>query len=128
MQSGESDMDVDHDEGMKEIAERIRRLEQRVNLLTSIADCDSYPFICVCLESGMDSDEVDKTVDLINRAEHSLNTENPTSYSEFEKQLLEIVPAQKNNPEFAKDIILSMVKKDKFYKGYDHFKKQVNGL
>lgn len=109
---------------MARLSKRVAKLEQRVNLLVSIADFETYPVICTCLEADMDADQIDKVVEIINKAEHSLNTKKPMSYSQFEKSILEIVPTQKSNPEFVKNLIRAMAKRDKFYRGYEHFKKE----
>lgn len=102
---------------------RVRKLEQKVELLISIADCEKHPFICACLEADMDTDQVDKALDLISRAEHSLKAQNPMNFSKFEQEIFVIVPAQKGNREFAKSLLRALYSKDRFIGLYEKFKK-----
>ena len=110
--------------GFLELTNRVRRLEQRVNVLSSIANYEKYPFTVTILEYNMDIDQEDKTLALINKAEHSINTSKLITFSQFEKELWDIVPSQRVNPEFTKDIVRALHERDKQSRLYDHFKKQ----
>ena len=100
--------------GMAESDVRLRKLESRVALLASIADCEKFPFICACLEADMDSSQVDGVLALVTKAENLHFEKNPMSYAEFEKELQLIVPSRKGNSEFTKSIIRALNKENKF--------------
>ena len=117
-------MAIENKQDIDSLAKRIEKLEQKVGLLVSIADNNKYPFIYKCLEADMTADQVDRTLVLINKAEQSFRTKNPVSYAQFEKELLEIVPSQKRNADFTKELIRALVKKDQFYKGYKRFRRE----
>jgi hypothetical protein len=99
---------------MAESDVRLRKLESKVALLASIADCEKYPFICACLEADMDSSQVDSVLALITKVENNLNESNPMAYEEFESELQLIVPSRKGNSEFTKSIIRALNKENKF--------------
>lgn len=107
------------------LTNRVKRLEQRVNLLASIADYDKHPFTLTCLEADMEPNQIDSVLRLINKAEHSFQTKTPMNFSEFSKELYQIVPSHKDKPEFAKSIVVALHKKDKFSNIYDHFKADI---
>jgi hypothetical protein len=96
------------------IEDRVRKLEHKVALLVSIADCEKYPFICVCLDADVDVDQLDKILALITEVENSIGTANPISYAQFETKLQLIVPSKKGNSEFAKTIIRALNRENKF--------------
>jgi len=96
------------------VEDRVRKLENKVALLVSVADAEKYPFICACLDADLDSYNVDRILALVTRVENSLNTSNSIGYFEFERELLEIVPSKKDNVEFAKVIIRALNSENKF--------------
>jgi len=97
-----------------EVNDRLRRLESQVSLLASIADCEKYPFICACIDAGMDASQVDNVLSLVTKVENLLIAHKPTSYIQFEEELQLIVPSKKGNSEFAKSIIRALNKENKF--------------
>ena len=106
------------------IEDRVRKLENKVALLVSIADCDAHPFVCACLDAGMDVSQVDIVLSLITRVENALNSDNPFSFAQFEKELHMIVPSQKDNPEFAKVIMRALNRENKFILPSKRFKEE----
>lgn len=100
--------------GLVEINDRLRRLEGKVALLASIADCEKYPFICACIDADMDTSQVDNVLALITKVENLLIADTPMGYGEFEAELQIIVPSKKGNSEFAKEIIRALNKENKF--------------
>jgi|WetSurMetagenome_2_1015567.scaffolds.fasta_scaffold27301_2 hypothetical protein len=105
------------------LEERIERLESKLALVITIADHKNYPFICTCLEAGMDTTQIDRVLELITKAENALQ-KTPMSYSQFEKELQEIVPLKKGNPQFTKEIIKALNVEDKFILVAKNFKRQ----
>jgi hypothetical protein len=93
---------------------RLKKLESQVSLLASIADCERYPFICVCIEAGMDASQVDSVLALVTKVENLLIAGKPMSYIQFEEELQLIVPSKKSNSEFSKSIIRTLNKENKF--------------
>jgi len=105
------------------LEERLNKIESKLALVISITDHKGFPFICACLEAGMDTAQVDKVLKLITKAENALHT-TPMSYSEFEKELQEIVPSKKGNNQFAKEIIKALNEEDKFILVTKNFQEQ----
>jgi hypothetical protein len=105
------------------LEERVKILESKLALVISIADHKSYPFICACLEAGMETAQIDELLELITKAENALQTK-PMSYWQFEKELQEIVPSKKGNPQFAKEIIKALNEEDKFVLVTKNFREQ----
>ena len=93
---------------------RIRKLEDKVALLVSISDCDTYPFVCVCLDADLDITQMDRILVLISKVENSMIVGNPISYTQFEAELHAIVPSKKGDSEFAKSIVRALNKENKF--------------
>ncbi len=87
---------------------RLKKLESQVSLLASIADCERYPFICICIEAGMDTSQVDSLLALVTKVENLMG------YIQFEEELQLIVPSKKGNSEFAKSIIRALNKENQF--------------
>ena len=113
---------------ISDLSKRVRRLEQRVKLLSQIADHEKYPFLVQCLELDMDADEIDNMLALINKAEQSLHSGSPMSFAQFEKELLEGIPSQKNKAGLAILILRALHERDKQSHVYDHFKNENKNL
>jgi chitinase len=96
------------------IEERVTKLENKIALLTSIADSDRHPFICACLDADLDVEQVDRILALITKVENTNIAGTPVSYSKFEADLKAIVPSKVNDAEFAKTIIKALNKENKF--------------
>jgi hypothetical protein len=111
---------------LRELVTRVKKLEHKVDLLSSIADYEKHPFIFTCLEADMDTNQVDATLALITKAENSLRTENCITYGQFGNELCKIVPAQKHNPEFVTCILNALHDEDKFSGLYEFFKTQLS--
>ena len=97
-----------------ELNDRLRKLEDKVALLVSVADCDKFPFVCVCLDADLDITQLDRLLALISKVEASMVTAKPISFAVFEAELQLIVSSKKGDSEFAKSIIRALNKENKF--------------
>jgi hypothetical protein len=104
--------------------ERLRRIEGKLSLLVSIADCEKHPFICACLDAGMDGTQVDKILVLLTGVENSNGTGDSISYSQFDQEIKGIVPSKKDDAEFAKVLIRALNRENKFIIGTKKFKEE----
>jgi hypothetical protein len=111
------------EERLAELERRVADLEDKVVMLSQIADFQNHPFIFSVLEANMNGKQVDQVLDLMTKAEDSLKTNKPMNHVEFESALYKIVPSQNGNYQFAKTIVMTLHDEERFDAVYEQFKK-----
>jgi hypothetical protein len=111
------------EEKMADLERRVADLEEKVIMLSQIADFENHPFIFSVLEANMNGKQVNQVLDLMTKAEESLKSEKPMNHIEFERAIYKIVPSQNGNYQFAKTIVMTLHDEERFNAVYEHFKK-----
>ena len=110
------------EEKIRELERRISHLEERVNILAEIADFEKHPFLYTVLESNLTKEQITKIMDLMDKVEASLKTENPINHIQFERELYRIVPSMNGNFTFAKSIVMTLNDEHRWEAVYQHLK------
>lgn len=108
---------------LKELENRIQRLEERVRMLVQIANSEKDEFIYFALEKHLRDAQIKAICDLMNEVSESLKTAKPMSHSDFEDRVYQIVPIHSGDYHFAEDIVRILTKKDAWLEVYEHMKK-----
>jgi hypothetical protein len=106
----------------KTLEERVKHLEDQIDMLITIADDEKKPFIYLALESGLSHDQVKKILDLMDNVRTSLKTK-PMGHVKFESEIFKIVPSHDGDYKFAETIILTLNDEHRYTDVYQHMKK-----
>jgi len=109
-------------QSFERIEKRLENLEYRVRLLSEIADFEKHPFIYTVLEANLTEAQVKAIFDLMDQAVEIIRSGKKIEILKLENGFFEIIPEQKGNYHFVKDIICSLKDEGRWVEVYNNLK------
>ena len=106
-----------------ELEEKVKHLEERIEMLSSIADFEKHPFIFTALEYKLNRDDVKKIYGLMEFYRKRISDGATITHSEFERELYKEIPSLKGNVLFAKSIVMTLNDEKLYTEVYEELKK-----
>ena len=108
---------------IRELEEKVKLLEERIEMLASIADFEKHPFIFTALEYRLSRDDVKKIYGLMEFYRKRISDGATVTYSEFEREIYKEIPSLKGNFLFAKSIVMTLNDEKLYTEVYEDLKK-----
>ena len=111
-------------ESIENMEKRIENLEYRVRLLSEIVDFEHHPFICTALEANLTEAQVTAIYNLMDQARELIRSGKTVELLQLEAGIFQLIPQQKGNYNFVKDIIGTLNDERRWVEVYNHLKQQ----
>jgi len=108
---------------IRELEEKVKHLEERIEMLASIADFEKHPFIFTALEYRLSRGDVKKIYGLMEFYRKRISDGVTITHSEFERELYKEIPSLKGNFLFAKSIVMTLNDEKLYTEVYEELKK-----
>ena len=108
---------------IRELKAKVKHLEERVEMLASIADFEKHPFIFTALEYRLSRDDVKKIYGLMEFYRKRISDGATITHLEFERELFKEIPSLKGNFLFAKSVVMTLNDEKLYTEVYEDLKK-----
>jgi hypothetical protein len=109
-------------QSFERLEKRIENLEYRVKVLSEIADFENHPFIYTVLEANLTEAQVNAVFDLMDQEMEIIKGGKKIELLKLENGIFELVPEQKGNYHFVKDIICTLKDEGGWVEVYNYLK------